>query len=365
MQRDRRFFPWLISLALIFGACDSQTPTSPVNREDPGGSGRPTDEITCSIPADEIFASVGKDVIPALLNPTLVEADAVTYLKPEDRVLGLRNGGLILAIPHKLMGYHEIVNLDATSPRLAVTYCPLTGSGLAFDRGDVRGAEFGVSGLLYQNNLIMYDRNDVESFWVQMDRRARCGLSDGTVLGTYTVLDLTWAGWKSLYPTTKVVSRFTGHARDYNTDAYETYGEPDNGALLYGMTVDDRRSPKERVLGVPLDDGGVAFPFGALDNGASVRVVTSADSSYVVFWDRERQTAMAYHLRLQEGTLHFEVRNEAIYDQETGSQWRVDGCAVSGPRQGGCMPPVEGAYVAYWFAWAAFQPRAELWVSQR
>lgn len=60
------------------------------------------------------------------------------------------SAGEWLVIPHNVMWRHEIVNL----PEVAVTYCPLTGSTLAFARGGVDGAEFGLSGPLYKANLL-------------------------------------------------------------------------------------------------------------------------------------------------------------------------------------------------------------------
>ena len=80
-------------------------------------------------------------------------------MEDSDRVIGIEVGGQYLAIPHNILWWHEIVNFDDLGVLLSVTYCPLTGSSMVFDRSAVvDGDSFGVSGLLFNNNLIMFNR---------------------------------------------------------------------------------------------------------------------------------------------------------------------------------------------------------------
>ena len=120
---------------------------------------------------------IAPDAIPALADPAFVASDHVdaSYLEDHDRVIALLLDGEALAFPIKVLRWHEIVNLNRGSTRLSISYCPLTGTGLVFDRSAVGGAEFGVSGLLYRNNLVLYDRAAEPSFFAQMSRRAECG----------------------------------------------------------------------------------------------------------------------------------------------------------------------------------------------
>lgn len=71
----------------------------------------------------------------ALSNPPLVpplgHPDAA-YIQDEARLLGIRTGDGYVAIPHNILFRHEVVNLDVDGIGLAVTYCPLTGSFVAF-----------------------------------------------------------------------------------------------------------------------------------------------------------------------------------------------------------------------------------------
>jgi hypothetical protein len=357
-ERRIRGFRWsgpsvAIAAITLFG-CDSGSGTD---------TGDPSAALECSIPEGQIFTgAAGKDAIPALTDPPTAPAEGpgIDYLLDEDRVMGIQVGEATLAVPLNILWWHEIVNLDMEGRQLAITHCPLTGSSLVFDRSPLAGARFGVSGLLYRNNLMMYDRTTGESLWPQMVRGARCGPRDGTPLSTYPVLEMTWKGWRTLHPETRVVTSGTGFGLNYAVYPYDDYDEIDNPETLFPMPDSDaRRPPKERVLGIPSGDGGVALPFGELERSGSFAAVSVAGT--VVFWDARHRAAMAYRPEVEGKTLTFTSSPTAIIDAETLSEWRVDGSAISGPLAGRRLEPVSEAYVAFWFAWASFQPETELW----
>lgn len=352
--------PWLPALALIVSAqaCSAGN-----------GIGNPEQsEVTCSIPQSEIVSGgPGRDGIPALTNPDISNPgdEGTTYLRDDDRVVGLVLDSGPLAIPLNILWWHEIVNLEGAGFALSITHCPLTGSSLGFDRSAAGGVEFGVSGLLYRNNLVMYDRAAGESLWPQMLRGARCGAADGTHLDMVSVIEMKWEGWRTLHPDTRVLSDKTGYGRDYTRYPYGNYGAEDNSSLLFPGHVDGRRPPKERVLGIPIGSGGVAFPFGILDESGPVAAVPTALSGQplVVFWDRDRQAAMAFRTVLNGANLTFSVRQNRVVDDQTGSTWRVDGLADGGPMAGQRLRAYSDAFVAFWFAWPTFYPDIEIWSS--
>jgi hypothetical protein len=320
----------------------------------------------CSISTDEIFVGASKDGIAALSDPTIVPSGSVeaAYLQDDDRVIGVLGGVDALAVPLKILWFHEIVNIDVAGGALAVTHCPLTGSSMAFDRRPLDNVEFGVSGLLYRNNLIMYDRSTEESLWPQMVRGARCGTSNGTQLTMYPVVETTWGAWKEMHPNTHVISIETGHDLTYLESPYGDYEE--NDEVTWPFPLDFRRRIKERTLGVLGGTGGVLYPFDELASLGQVAVVdhvgtTSAPGGVSVFWDAEAQAAMAYSRMVDATELTFSVVGDQIVDAETGSTWRVDGIATAGPLVGRALDSVAESYVAYWFAWSGFEPGATLW----
>jgi hypothetical protein len=315
---------------------------------------------------------VGRDGIPALTNPAFVpieNEDETNYLSGESRVIGVFVDGEWLAVPHNVMYRHEIVNLDRGSEQVAVTYCPLTGSALAFDRSTVNGAEFGVSGLLFQANLIMYDRNTDDSLWPQMRGAAACGSRAGQALVRLPVVEMTWDGWRNLFTGATVVRVDPFDVDQYSVNPYGTvYELPDNPDYLgFPIPRDDvRRPPKERVLGLPAAAGAdpMAFPFHAMEarGRAWVHEFVYAGEPAAVFWDANSFAAVALRPVVGDRTLTFRVEDDAIVDNETGSRWSVAGEAVSGPLEGGRLPGIPEAYVAFWLAWAAFHPGTELMV---
>ena len=113
-------------------------------------------------PLRQIITVLNFDSIPALTNPAFLEPSQVQYLAEDDLVLGLAINGEAKAYPHNIGWWHEIINDVVGGQPVSVTFCPLTGTGLVFDATDENGEQFslGVSGKLYNNNLVMYDRRD-------------------------------------------------------------------------------------------------------------------------------------------------------------------------------------------------------------
>jgi len=345
--------PLLLPLLVVAG-CDSNS------------SGNEQAEISldnCTIPTSRLASGCqgGADCIPSIDNivpgdDRLIEPGDAETLEDTDRVIGVLVGDRALAVPHNVLWTHEIVNVDEWAGRtFAITYCPLTGSSLAFDRSEVDGAEFGVSGLLFNNNLVMYDRREDKSLWPQMNREANCGGDVGRSLSMLPVAEMRWGTWRSLHPDTKLISDGEDFERRYPYDDYER----PNSDPLFDMPTDNRRPNKERVLGIPNgNEGGVALPFGLLDEDAPLRVVTVAvgGTEKTIFWSREARSAMAF-----ETEASFSVKDGQFVDDETGSVWTVDGGAVEGPRTGEQLTPADEAYVAFWFAWAAFQLETTIW----
>lgn len=318
----------------------------------------------CSIRLDRLVSGgVPKDGIPALTNPQLGTADEAGW-GDAVRVIGLVVDGQPVAVPHDVLWRHEIANFDFAGLKLAVTYCPLTGSSMAFDRKNAGGSAFGVSGLLYQSNLTMYNRSNPESLWPQMNRAAGCGADNGVQLSMYPVLEVTWAGWRALQPDTRVVTRNTGYNVSYASYPYGDYERIDNPRLLQPLPIDERRPPKERVLGIPDGDGGLALPFGELDALGPLAAVHEevGGRPVVVFWDRGKGGAAAYYAERDGNPVRFAVDSDAIVDTESGSTWRLDGRAAAGAHAGAQLEAVPDAYVAFWFAWALFQPETRLYL---
>ena len=333
-----------------------------------------TDESKRLVPLDEIISGgPPPDGIPAIDRPAFIVAEQATWLAAQEPVLALEIGGDARAYPLQILMWHEIVNDTVGGKPVVVTYCPLCNSGLVYERV-VDGAtlDFGTSGKLYKSDLVMYDRQS-HSLWAQMEGRAIVGQRAGARLTLVPANTIAFDDWRTAHPRGKVLSRETGHQRDYGANPYRSYDQPDLRPFLFNGRPDTRRPPKERVVGIKIRETAKAYPWPRL---AGLRVIhdTVAGESLVILYrpgtlsaldeariERSRAIgATGVFGRILEGrTLTFEPAGTGFRDRETGTTWDLLGHARSGPLAGRrlrSIPHVD----AFWFAWAAFHPETLL-----
>jgi hypothetical protein len=214
-------------------------------------SGSPDTSGTWLIPRNQVIdGGPGKDGIPALNSPEMVSVNEITYLKDNDLVLIYNWGNEIRIYPHPILDWHEIINDKIGATPFAITYCPLTGSGICWDRVlDGKESTFGVSGLLYNNNLIAYDRS-TQSNWSQMRLQSVNGELKSTIIKTYPLVETSWETARKLYPNGRVVSTNTGYSRNYGRYPYGSY-KISHSFFIFPVSLNDTRlNSKDRVLGV-------------------------------------------------------------------------------------------------------------------
>lgn len=278
-----------------------------------GGALNEFDLSTRNIPLEEILSGgPPKDGIPAISDPVFVAARDVTFLDEQDRILGLHRGRETRAYPIKILNWHEIVNDTIDGKPVVITFCPLCGTGIGFDA--VIEGRSGVSGLLYQIDLLMYDHK-TESLWSQVAMEALTGPMTGTTLRHLFLEHTTWGEWRRAHPDTRVLSSETGYVRDYNRDPYLSYAQ--RADLMFPTAHrDSRYHPKEWVLGLDVNGTFKAYPFTELQKVAGPVRDEVNGQDVVVHFNSEAQSA-------------------SVSD------------ATGRP-----IPSI----MAYWFAWYAFHP---------
>lgn len=194
-----------------------------------------------------------KDGIPSIDDPTFVSLEeADEWIEDNELVLAIEYNGVKKVYPLQIMVWHEIVNDFIAGDPILITYCPLCGSGIAFERtlnGDV--VEWGTSGKLYNSNLVMYDRK-TDSYWTQIDGLAIVGELTGMQLTPVSIDTVVWRDWKALHPDSIVLSKNTGFFRPYGQDPYGNYYE--NSFLLFPVEAEDTSiHPKTIVFGINID----------------------------------------------------------------------------------------------------------------
>jgi hypothetical protein len=267
------------------------------------------DTSSLTVPKDDILrGGPGKDDIPALTNPNVENADKVEFLSPEDRLVGITVNGESRAYPIRLLTWHEIVNDNLGSIPVAVIYCPLCDSVSVVDRRmNGETLDFGVSGLLYNSNVLLYDRTH-HALWSQVGFEAVSGPHAGNSLRHLLFEVMAFEQWIAKYPASTVATFETNHRRDYERNPYEEYLAGD--VLKFpAKGADDRRlRQKEPVVGVQIGNVERAYPLSriaempngqveedwgegrvvieALDGGRRLRIVEVPENALVVqtFW---------------------------------------------------------------------------------
>jgi hypothetical protein len=312
-----------------------------------------------------------KDGIPAIDEPVFISVnEANNWLRPREPVILVEVGEQARAYPVQILIWHEIVNDTVADLPLAVTFCPLCNTAIAFVRSfEGQVLDFGTTGRLRYSNLIMYDRQ-TETWWQQANGEAIAGHYAGSRLEFYPALIISWEEFMTTYQDGLVLSRETGFDRGYGQNPYAGYDDIDNPPFLYvGPQTPGVLPPVARVLTVDLNGEAVAYPYDILKDVQVVNDVVGG-LPIVVFWTagtasaldgdtiasgRDVGSATAYSRILEGMELNFQVVEERIMDQQTGSEWNVLGQAIAGKMAGKQLAPVI-AINHFWFSWAAFRP---------
>ncbi len=333
------------------------------------GTSFETRNVTCDLDTSLLISNLAPDAIPALVEPRMVPIGDpdTSYLFDTDRVLGIVINGEARAYPHNIMWWHEIVNDRFGTQTIAVSFCPLTGSGVAFETNlGGRQLDLGVSGLLYANNLVLYDRISNELYGPQLSIEGRCEGFVGQSLNLVPVQEMSWGRWQELHPDTKVIAGDLNFGRNYRFYPYGNYDSVISSDLLFPMSVDNTRPIKERVLAIRTGDGGRGYPFlelRAMGDLAVVNEMVTGIPTAVFYEAGDGQTALAFDARVAGQTLTFDadIAGGVFIDRETGSTWTVNGAATAGPLAGEVMQTREDAFTVFWFAWRFFQPNGDMY----
>lgn len=229
-----------------------------------------TDGVKHSVPLNDIRGGgPPKDGIPSIDNPKFVSVDeANDYLDDEGLGISVMFGAKDRFYPFQIIVWHEIVNDIVGSQPVLVTYCPLCGTGIVFDP-TVNGerTEFGTSGKLWNSNLVMYDRQ-TDSYWSQVLGESIVGEMTGTKLAVLPHDVISWKDWKNTNPDGEVLSKSTGHFRDYSRSPYGDYDI--NREIYFPVDKEDERyHPKEPTFTIEINGDIKIYPQSELEKADS------------------------------------------------------------------------------------------------
>jgi len=274
-------------------------------------------------PSKFLSGGPGKDGIPSIDNPKFVSAKA-DWLPDDELGLGIVHKNEARFYPFRILVYHEIVNDFIQNDPILVTYCPLCFTGIGFVREiDGEPVEFGVSGKLYNSELVMYDRK-TDSYWPQTLGKAVLGPSTGKTIKKIPTDTVKWGDWKKVHPDTRVLSKDTGFLRSYDgSNPYGRKGDFTDINLQFPLENEDKRlDAYEIVYGIEVDGKFKAYKKTDVEQKPTIEDTIGGEKIIIEF-DKNLKSTRAY--------------------KESEEQVVVD--------------------TLFWFAWAAFHPDTELYKS--
>ncbi len=184
---------------------------------------------------------------------------------------------------------------------------------------------FGVSGRLWRENLVMYDRQ-TNSWWAQATGAAIDGKLKGTVLRMYPDFSMmTWKEWRAEHPSTLVLSKRTRRGLEGLSMGYTDYHRNSRIGVTGRLKFDDKQLPgKARILGFRLDDQAYAVDLVGLSRKGSITTITSTGKRLNI----------------------------------VGTRDGISGRVFAGT-EGSVQEQIPSS-VSYWFAWRAFFPATEI-----
>ncbi len=304
---------------------------------------------------DEIrWGGVRQNGIPPLRSPWMDAASDADWLDDGDIVFGVAVGDDVRAYPKRVLAWHEMFTDEVGGVPIVGVYCTLCGSMIVYDTvvGDT-AFTMGTSGFLYRSNKLMFDAR-TQSLWSTLGGAPVVGplVGRGIALPMRSVVTTTWGAWRARHPDTTVLSRDTGHTRDYGEGAaYRSYFATDD--LMFTVPeLDDRLKNKDEVLALRLGGDPVALDVRWLSahpihhesvGGVEVVVLTDAGGANRVYETAGRRFSMA------DG-------EDRVVDGD-GTRWSITEAGLVAGDQTLLRLP---SHRAFWFGWRAAYPKTRL-----
>ncbi len=340
----------------------------------------PTDWSRRTIDLQELLRGIGgadpRDRIPPIDVPRFERVPVVEWLADTDPGVVLVVGGDARFYPLSVLTRHEIVNDRVGGSAVAVTYCPLCNTAVVFERVlDGDEIRLGVSGLLRNSDLVMWDRGTT-SLWQQVTGEGIVGVHAGRTLEALPSRLTSYGAFAAAYPEGLALGPDQGIGPVYGANPYVGYSSRPAPYNLFTGELDDRLPALERVVGV--DEGGEvkAYPFSVLSEELVVNDVVGGVPVVIMWGDpstadaldeasipdsRGVGTGVAYRATVAGTVLTFDPHTDEdlFIDRETSSVWTLFGTAIGGPLEGTQLE-IALHRNEFFFAFAAFFPDADI-----
>jgi hypothetical protein len=240
-------------------------------------------------------------------------------------------------------------------------------------------------------NFLMRDK-ETGTWWQQITGKAIYGPLRGAALELVPSDELTFGEWKSEVSGGKVLAPVAKYVKEYDSN-----WEPEVAKLPVVISFPGTElKSRDVVVGLELDGVSRAYPWDTLvkespvmdrvhgepilialgPDGKSFRIfkarIDGKDAEFFLKGEPENTNASAPAVAEKpalsaadasrpvtadppQNSAGSPEKRWSLLDTTTASEWNFQGCAVSGPAQGQCLPRIP-ALKDYWFDWRNYHP---------
>lgn len=337
---------YFMLFGFLFFGCSKEN--NPNNESESGG------ETGWIVPIDKLIISqLPPDPIPSIDAPYFQVLDDKN-LNSDEIVFVYRYEDIVKVYPQRIMEVHEIVNDKIGDHYFAITFCPLTGSALAWTR-EINGevTEFGVSGHLYNENLIPYDRN-TNSFWSQMSLQSIKGIHAGFALKNGLLLSTSASTIQQSYPSALVLVDTSVFSKKNVNNSLKQANKSIESNVKQELFSGDYFGIANH--GISHDDEVLLFNYDNFVDSVSLIQINYGKSNLLVAGSKTLQFIVAFkNNTIGSDILFHPIQNALpiIFGDNKGNRYDLSGLVVSGPLAGSRLTsPI--SYTAHSFAWDLF-----------
>ena len=299
---------------------------------------------------NNIQGTPNKEMFPDIEEPKFKLVSEEKNISGSDTVASFHIGDDYRAYPLKYILYHHLVNDTFGKTPVLISYCGICNSAAAYN--PILGGKtlsFGVLGVLYHNDLVMYDKN-TDSWWIQITGEAISGKHKGVKLDLLPGLELVkFSDFKKTHSKGKVLQPIAQYEGFYNQFNPDQFYEQDNSL-----------GSRDQVVGVEVRGKAKAYK---LEDVKKEKIINDTLNgwSLIVVSDPEDKGVRIFRrfLKNQELVLEFELKGNTLVDKETNSTWNFNGEAKEGKLKGSVLEKPQYLEL-YLFAWKGFYPKTKI-----
>jgi hypothetical protein len=286
--------------------------------------------------------------------PTKVVKTSLAANKiPENKlVIGVVIDSVASSYPIQLIGYHHQVVDNINGNPIMVTYCTVCRTGRIYSLM-VNGKQetFRLVGMDHFN--AMFEDATTKSWWRQSTGECIAGPLKGYKLKEIESDQLILSSWARIHPNTKILQPDALFKEEFeDMDSY------DKGISRGNLTKRDTASWKNKSWVLGIQDGANAKTYD-WNQLTKQRIIQDSlpNNPIVILLESDTASFHAYSSVINNEILIFRIRQDSIWDVNTGSKWSYEGVCMDGKLKGKVLKSVR-CYQEFLHSWEFFHPQS-------